>query len=117
MATNPDAEGFWDALVAVDAQHLVILGDQVGGQLVVRSSSDGGVSWVNEEVDAAQKGEGAFAASNRSLMMVGKAGFFVTGGPEGARLYALSGKRWVARAMPGFAKAESAGIFAIAAAD
>ncbi|HEY9126010.1 MAG TPA: YCF48-related protein [Acidobacteriaceae bacterium] len=120
LATNSDAEGFWDALAAAgptDQKRLVILGDPVGGRFVVRSSEDGGTTWKNEEVDAAFKDEGAFAASNSSLVMVGKAGFFVTGGPEGARLYTLSEKRWVARAMPEFAKGESAGIFSIAAAD
>jgi photosystem II stability/assembly factor-like uncharacterized protein len=117
VATNPDADGFWDALVARDARHLVILGDPVGGKFVVRLSADGGVTWANADVDAAAKGEGAFAASNSSLVMVGKAGLFGTGGPEGARVYALSGKKWVARAMPMFAKGESAGIFSIAAGD
>jgi photosystem II stability/assembly factor-like uncharacterized protein len=117
LATNPDDDGFWDVLVAADAQHLMILGDPVGGKFVVRSSDDGGVTWKNEDVEAAANGEGAFAASNSSLVMAGKTGFFGTGGPEGARLYAPAGEKWTARAMPGFAKGESAGIFSITAAD
>ena len=74
VATNPDAEGFWDALVAPDSKdqkHLVILGDPVGGRFVVRVSEDGGVSWSNADVDDAERGEGAFAASNSSLLMAG----------------------------------------------
>ena len=117
VATNPDAEGFWDALVAADQKSITILGDPVGRKFVVRSSNDGGATWTNEAMDAAAQGEGAFAASNSSLVIASKAGFFGTGGPEGARLFVRAEGKWSARTMPTFAKGESAGIFSIAAAD
>lgn len=123
VATNPDAEGFWDAISAADQKSLMILGDPVGGKFVVRSSNDGGVTWADEDVDAAAKGEGAFAASNTSLVVnwVDGPAAFGTGGPEGARLFTqcdgCKEQRWSAKRMPMFAKGESAGIFAIDFAD
>jgi photosystem II stability/assembly factor-like uncharacterized protein len=120
LATNPDAEGFWDAISAADQKSLMILGDPVGGKFVVRSSSDGGATWTNEDVDPAAKGEGAFAASNSSLVVnwVDGPANFGTGGLEGARLFTQSDQmRWSARAMPEFAKGESAGIFSVNFAD
>ncbi|HTJ29084.1 MAG TPA: YCF48-related protein [Acidobacteriaceae bacterium] len=123
VATNPDAEGFWDALVATDEDEMRILGDPVHGRFVMRYTKDGGVTWKNEDVDAAAKGEGAFAASNSSLAVnwVDSPAAFGTGGPEGARLFVqcvgCKTQNWSARMMPMFVKGESAGIFSINFAD
>lgn len=122
LYTNPDAEGFWDAISAADEKSLILLGDPVDGRFVVRASADGGDTWTPERVDASLDKEGAFAASNSSLV-VGWAedfAFFGSGSPGGARLFADcdtcdgKDKGWTARAMPMFAKGESAGIFSIA---
>jgi photosystem II stability/assembly factor-like uncharacterized protein len=121
LYTNPDEDGFWDAISAADEKSLIILGDPVDGMFVVRASADGGETWTPERVDVSLDKEGAFAASNSSLV-VGWAedfAFFGSGSPGGARLFADcdscdgKDKGWTARAMPMFAKGESAGIFSI----
>src|SRR5580704_16990610 len=42
--TNPDADGFWDALVA-GGKTLFVLGDPVNGAFVLEESHDAGVTW------------------------------------------------------------------------
>src|ERR1700758_3562134 len=93
--TNPDKEGFWDALVATPSGGLLI-GDPVGGRYVTYGSSDSGLEkWerIGQKSDfqhfrldlSPYEGEGLFAASNSGAMgspIIGA--FFVTGGPKGA---------------------------------
>ncbi len=125
VVTNPDADGFWDAISVADQKTLMILGDPVQGRFVVKNTDDGGVKWSTERVDLSSAKEGAFAASNSSLIVnwVDDYAFFGTGSPEGARLFtdcdgcSEKDRGWKARPMPMFAKGESAGIFSIAYAD
>lgn len=88
--TNPDPEGFWDAIVLnrfdKDGE---LLGDPVGGQFALWKTSDQGSTWTRSKRSglAAVKGEGIFAASNSSLFLDERfATGFVTGGPVGARI-------------------------------
>lgn len=98
--TNPDAEGFFDAIqinARNDHSHAwgYILGDPVDGHFVLFFTSDGGDTWSRRsaskrgphgegcKVDefTAEKGEAVFAASNESLIsLFGSSFFFVTGG-------------------------------------
>jgi len=91
VATNPDADGFWDAIVInrFDKEGY-LLGDPVNGVFRYRQSEDMGTTWQNA---TASKGlealpqEGAFAASNSALFVDKRhAAGFVTGGPMGGRL-------------------------------
>lgn len=73
VLTNPDAEGFWDSLQFDGTRFGVILGDPVAGSFVMYATYDGGVRWTRQ-TDAClrtmQPQQGAFAASNQSMVVV-----------------------------------------------
>ena len=84
LLTNPDKEGFWDALKFKDLKFGALLGDPVAGHFALFLTFDGGVNWVKDAmlVDS-HKDEGAFAASNTSLILRDQdTRFFCTGGPS-----------------------------------
>jgi photosystem II stability/assembly factor-like uncharacterized protein len=126
LFTNPDKDGFWDAVNCADQANCVILGDPVGGRFSVfemDKTADGAVRW-NRLSDAglqSASGEGAFAASNSSLMIDWVDGpmLFGTGGPEGARIFLecegdCGGRsKWTAISLPSFSKGAASGIFSI----
>jgi hypothetical protein len=108
LFTNPDPEGFWDAMsfwTPSTATHLksegVLIGDPVGGSFPIFVSADGGANWKRwggagsrdgttcaENQPNASSNEALFAASNESLsQFFGSSLLFVTGGPSGARLF------------------------------
>ena len=96
LFTNPDAEGFWDAILLnrfdKDGE---LLGDPVNGQFAFWETSDQGNTWTQTKHGgrAALKDEGAFAASNSALFLNERfATGFVTGGPKGARILVNEGK-------------------------
>jgi photosystem II stability/assembly factor-like uncharacterized protein len=72
LFTNPDKEGFWDALVATSDDEVIILGDSVKGKgkiLVVRGFDDPEPEVLERVyVVAAEDGESSFAASNSVLI-------------------------------------------------
>jgi photosystem II stability/assembly factor-like uncharacterized protein len=86
--TNPDKDGFWDALVADSREQWGILGDPVNGRFPYRYTDNAGASWSVLYAHAAV-GDAVFAASNSALQDYGGEGpvTFVTGGPNGARMY------------------------------
>jgi hypothetical protein len=49
LYTNPDKDGFWDALQFIDRQNGYILGDPVGGSLTLLRTEDGGTHWTRTE--------------------------------------------------------------------
>jgi photosystem II stability/assembly factor-like uncharacterized protein len=114
---NPDAEGFFDAILFHDRSSGLVLGDPVDGTFVLLRTTDGGIHWTRlqpEGLKVAAPGIGAFAASNSSLV----AGpVFATGGPDGPFVYtgglqhesAFSHQR-----VPMNGTTESAGIFSLA---
>jgi photosystem II stability/assembly factor-like uncharacterized protein len=115
VMTNPDADGFWDAIAAIDTKHWIVLGDPVNGKFVVRETLDGGATWKDGKIEPSLEKEGAFAASNSSISLNkgGGAAVFGTGSPAGARMFARHGESWVAQSVATLAKGESAGIFSI----
>jgi photosystem II stability/assembly factor-like uncharacterized protein len=98
--TNPDKNGFWDAMLLnrFDKDGY-LLGDPVNGSFRFWTTEDQGATWQSDWQGAnlkrtawkgldAQPKEGAFAASNSSLMVDERyAVGFVTGGPAGGRLF------------------------------
>jgi photosystem II stability/assembly factor-like uncharacterized protein len=114
--TNPDAKGFWDAIVFRGAKHGVLAGDAVDGAIAVFTSEDGGEHWTRRRMPAAKDGEGAFAASNTSLAMRGKTVWF---GSSGARVFrsADGGVKWTVAATPVRKNSNSSGIFSVAFAN
>jgi hypothetical protein len=92
ILTNPDAEGFWDAVKFRDPRNGFLLGDPVNGRFVLMGTHDGGEHWLRAaaaSLKAATPESGAFAASNSSLLFSPQedSPSFVTGGPGGALFY------------------------------
>src|SRR5271170_7141596 len=96
LFTNPDKEGFWDAIQFIDATRFpidkdfgMLLGDPVDGHFVIFLTFDRGDHWERQikQAPEALPGEAIFAASNSSLMiprMIERE--FVTGGATASRI-------------------------------
>ena len=97
LFTNPDEDGFWDAIQFDGTNAGMILGDPVNGYFVAFITADGGQTWQKQKssgTEADPKREGAFAASNSSLVIFAGIAhrFFVTGGTGGAHLLECHGE-------------------------
>lgn len=119
MLRDPDGEGFFDALAFAGAKRGFVLGDPVNGRFVLLRTSNGGGTWNRTGFTAAPEGEGAFAASNSSIALVGKKVWLATGGKGGARvaLTTISGPCCEIVQTPLRHDADGAGIFSIAFAN
>jgi photosystem II stability/assembly factor-like uncharacterized protein len=108
--TNPDAEGFFDAIRA-SLSGGVVMGDPVSGKFAVFTADKGATEWKRSPAEpAALLGEALFAASNSSLDAVPPyLTAFVTGGPSGAALISSS------RTPLPLPASESGGAFSLAA--
>ena len=113
--TNPDKEGFFDSIRRVGEREFYVLGDPVRGRFVLFVSKDGGESWsgVNDLGLAADRGDGAFAASNTSLIVSGGTLYFGTGGTGVPHVYARKGSAWSKADVP-LASHSGAGVFSLA---
>lgn len=89
--TNPDKDGFWDAIKIDPKQKLFgsLVGDPVNGRFAIFLTFDGGNRWERRRVlPEALDGEGLSAASNTSLVLQSggiSPEAIVTGGPRGSR--------------------------------
>jgi hypothetical protein len=145
---NPDGNGFWDAFGfplrhqnphgqrISDWMDGWLLGDPVHGRFSLFRTANSGKDWYkqkNESLRADPSKQGAFAASNSSLLVDFGSPVFGSGGSGGAQLYAqttnticvddcspadvlLSGKddKWLVQSVPIGHNTESSGIFSIA---
>lgn len=108
---------FLDALACSDDKHCFALSDPVDGKFFLLSTTDGR-QWKEisrEHMPAALPQEGAFAASNSSLLLYGKSElYFGTGGPK-ARVFhsADHGATWTVSETPILSGKPSQGIFSI----
>ncbi len=71
--TNPDADGFWDALQFDGVRFGAILGDPVHGSFTLFATYDGGSHWTRQLspcLRAVEPQQGAFAASNQALAVL-----------------------------------------------
>jgi photosystem II stability/assembly factor-like uncharacterized protein len=86
--TNPDKDGFFDAMKFKNPESGWLLGDPVDGRFVLMGTVDGGLHWTRSETNtlAAPDQAGVFAASNSSMILPNVPSF-VTGGPNGAYIY------------------------------
>jgi photosystem II stability/assembly factor-like uncharacterized protein len=120
LYTNPDPQGFFDAIAFWDATHGILLGDPVNGRFVVMTTDDGGATWRRQKTPSALPNEGAFAASNSCLFARGtREAWFGTGGPGGARVFHTmdAGQTWSVAKTPVRNDGSSAGIFSVAFTD
>jgi photosystem II stability/assembly factor-like uncharacterized protein len=108
---------FLDALACAEEKHCFALSDPVDGKFLLISTTDG-MHWKElpqEQMPAALLQEGAFAASNSSLLLYGKTEmYFATGGPR-ARVFhsADLGQTWTVNETPILSGKPSQGIFSI----
>ena len=120
LLSNPDAKGFLDELAFWDPLHGMILGDPVDGEFAIFTTADGGSHWTRRHAPPAVEGEGAFAASNSSLTVMGSSDvWFGTGSPGGARVFHSGdgGNTWTVTATPIRNDSAAAGIFSLAFSD
>lgn len=117
---NPDRDGFWDALT-FHGKSGFLLGDPVNGRFTLYESDDLGQHWHRDDSPnlSAAAGEGVFAASNSSLVVLTDSEvLFGTGGVGGPRVFRRDQSgRWSATKVPIAGGTEAAGIFAIAFSD
>jgi photosystem II stability/assembly factor-like uncharacterized protein len=122
--TDTRAAFFLDAIACDGEMRCVALSDPVDGKFVIVRTTDG-ETWQIESsagMPDAQKDEGAFAASNSSLMIFRSAKrgdarslAFATGGPNGARVFQSPdfGETWTATDTPLAGGSAAAGIFSL----
>jgi photosystem II stability/assembly factor-like uncharacterized protein len=119
---DPNSDGFFNAIRVADRDNLMVLGDPIDGEFSVFDTQDGGKTWskAKDQGLLSAESEGAFAASNSSLLVnwVDGPAAFGTGGPSGARIFiecdtCRSGSQWTASSVPAFPKSEAAGIFSL----
>ncbi len=135
LMTNPDKDGFWDAMVFSDRNRGFILGDPVDGRFALFFTLDGGKTWsrVNaKSLDAGNSKIGAFAASNSAMILHGTLPMFGTSGPDGPWLYTpdldctmlnaardfagcLASLRFERERLPMTGDSATSGVFALAA--
>lgn len=106
VLSNPDAQGFWDALMFAGPDDGVLIGDPVEGAFPVFVTADRGETWKRQSVPA-EKNQSLFAASNSSIAMVGGRVCIVTGGGMSAFI-----EDGVTSRIP-LAEGEAAGGFAV----
>ena len=114
--TDKRKEFFLDAIACLSENHCYALGDPIDGRFLLLSTTDG-EHWnplPSETMPKALPTEGAFAASNSSLLLSGEEIFFGTGGPV-ARVFHSpdAGRTWSAAESPLAHGKASSGIFSI----
>src|ERR1700722_4604343 len=85
LFTNPDKEGFWDAVKFLSDYAGYVVGDPVDGSIVLLRTEDGGATWkrIAEKNLQVQQGEALFTASNSVLAVYGYYNFLLaTGGTK-----------------------------------
>ena len=121
--TNPDQNGFLDAIAFFDARRGLALGDPVDGRFQVFATTDGGEGWKripSTGMPPALPAEGAFAASGTCLVTMGdRHAWFATGGASVSRVFRSedAGLTWTAAETPVRAGNPSSGIFSLAFVD
>jgi photosystem II stability/assembly factor-like uncharacterized protein len=116
--TDSRHDFFLDAIVCFSTLHCVSLSDPVDGKFLLLQTLDG-EHWTElpgTTMPPAQPTEGAFAASNTSMVVCGeKELFFGTGGPAARVFHSKdSGATWEVTNTPIASGSASSGIFSLA---
>jgi len=115
--TDKRKEFFLDALACSDETHCFALSDPVNGKFLLLATTDG-THWKElpqDQMPEALPKEGAFAASNSSLLLYDKSEmYFVTGGAAARVFHSKNlGQSWTAKETPMLSGKPSEGIFSI----
>jgi len=123
---DPYPDGFFDGLTKIDAKKMYLMGDPVAGKFEMFFSEDQGVTWFLADdpgLDASE-GDGAFAASNSSLMSLEPYLLFgtsasATSPPKVYRTHAKCVKlsctvEWIQMPIPIVQGGSSRGVFSLA---
>jgi photosystem II stability/assembly factor-like uncharacterized protein len=119
---SDDQKVFLDAMSFWDADHGIVFGDSIAGQLYILTTADGGKTWSRvpaTSLPPALENEGAFAASGTNIAVYGKTHAWIgTGAAARSRVLhtADGGRTWQVADTP-LASGPSAGIFSIAFRD
>jgi photosystem II stability/assembly factor-like uncharacterized protein len=119
---NDDPKVFLDAMSFWDANHGIVIGDSVEGQLYILTTSNGGRDWSRVPANAlppALENEGAFAASGTNIAVYGSDTAWIgLGAAARARVLRTTdgGRTWKIFETP-LASGQSSGIFSIAFRD
>jgi photosystem II stability/assembly factor-like uncharacterized protein len=89
--TNPDKEGFWDAIQFSKndpgINSGIVVGDPVAGKFPLRTITERFMTSAgHKDTPKANSGEAAFAASNTAIFVYGQTFLLGTGGSGGARV-------------------------------
>jgi photosystem II stability/assembly factor-like uncharacterized protein len=118
MAFTDKRKGFFlDALICADDKHCFALSDPVGGKFLLLATTDG-THWnelPRDHMPPALPQEGAFAASNSSLLLYGKTDLYFATGGAAARVFHSKdlGQTWRVGVTPILSGRSSQGIFSI----
>lgn len=109
-------EFFLDTIACLSETHCFALGDPIGGKFFLLQTTDG-EHWnalPTENMPSSLPGEGAFAASNSSLLVFGEMILFGTGGPA-ARVFRSPdlGRSWTMAETPLAHGNASSGVFSL----
>lgn len=111
--TNPDPEGFFDAIAFWDEKHGIVMGDPVDRRFAIYTTNDG-KRWRHRHGPPSLANEGAFAASGTCLIAMGRYEvWFATGA---SRVFHSSnrGGSWTVAQTPVRHDGKGAGIFSLA---
>ncbi|MCC6316126.1 MAG: hypothetical protein IT361_00450 [Gemmatimonadaceae bacterium] len=104
--TNPEPKGFYDCMSFWDPSRGVVIGDAIGDEMAILTTSDGGGHWNRVPPSAlprARVGEGSFAASGTCLVTApGGRAWIVASTPESGRLIHTTdyGRTWFSDSLP-----------------
>lgn len=119
---SDDPKAFLDAMAFWDADHGLVIGDSIDGQLYVLITENGGQTWTRVIASAlppALGNEGAFAASGTNIAVFGKSDAWIgTGAGQTARVLRTNdrGRTWNVAETP-LVVGPSSGIFSVAFRD
>jgi len=119
---NENPKAFLDAMSFWDADHGIVFGDSIDGQLDILITENGGNTWSrlsSPNLPPALPNEGAFAASGTNIAVVGKSHAWIGTGAAAKSLVLRTsdnGHTWQVSDTP-VAAGQSSGIFSIAFRD
>jgi len=115
--TEAHEKAFYDSMEFWNANEGIAIGDQTDGCMSIIITRDGGGTWNKLSCDISPKvfiGEGAFAASDTNIKIVGNHTWIATGGMASRILYSPNkGKTWEVYETPIVQGLESSGMYSI----